>query len=148
MAGIFKQQYATRDARLVLIVLITSLCVFGGAGCSVGNHNLEADQSFGFSQEIVPVRYLEIKSPNLQTTDHFHPNEIPAIRIQSSGRVEGLLIIESETNKFVRGKKLELSQGKPFYQPLINLKPGCYIAYIRGRGVSHNTSCRFAVLEE
>lgn len=148
MAGIFKQQYATRDAGYVLIALIVALGVFGGAGCNVENDNLEADANFRFTEEIVPVRYLEIKSPDLQPTYHFHPNEIPAIRIHSSGRVEGLLIIESETNKFVRGKKLDLSQGKLFYQPLLNLKPGDYTAYIRGQGVTHNNSCKFAVLED
>jgi len=148
MAGIYRQQYATRDAGYLLIALIVALGVFGGAGCSVENDNLQAHANFRFAEEIVPVRYLEIKSPDLQATYHFHPNEIPALRIHSSGRVEGLLIIESETKKFVRGKKLDLSRGKLFYEPLLNLKPGDYIAYIRGKGVTHNNSCRFAVLED
>ncbi|MHC4436644.1 MAG: hypothetical protein ACYS3S_04745 [Planctomycetota bacterium] len=148
MAGIFKQQCAIRDTDYVLIALIVALVIFGGWGCNVENNNPEAYENFRFAKEIVPVRYLEIKSPNLQAADHFHPNEIPAIRIQSSGRVEGLLIIESETNKFVRGKKLELSRGKLFYQPLLSLSPGDYTAYIRGQGVTNRTSCRFAVLED
>ncbi len=148
MAGIFRQQYATRDAGSVLITLIVALGVFGGAGCNIENDNLQADEDFRFAEEIVPVRYLEIKSPDLQAAYHFHPDEIPALRIHSSGRVEGLLIIESETKKFVRGKKLDLSRGELFYQPLLNLKPGDYTAYIRGQGVIHNTSCRFVVLED
>lgn len=148
MSGIFKKQCTTREVGYVLLALIVALGVFGGAGCNVGNNNPEANEYFRFSQEIVPVRYLEIKSPDLQPTDHFHPNEIPAIRIQSSGRVEGLLIIESGTNKFVRGKKLELSCGKLFYQPLLNLNPGDYTAYIRGQGLTNHTSCRFAILED
>lgn len=148
MASIFKQQCATRDTDYVLIALIVALGVLGGAGCSVENDNLEAVENFRFAEEIVPVRYMEIKSPDLQSTDHFHPDEIPAIRIHSYGRVEGLLIIESDTNKFVRGKKLELSRGKLFYQPLLNLKPGDYTAYIQGQGVTHNNFCRFTVLED
>ena len=148
MAGIYKQQYATRNAGSVLIALIVALGVFGGWGCSVENDNLVADDNFRFAEEIVPVCYREIKSPDLQATDHFHPDEIPALRIHSFGKVGGLLIIESETNKFVRGKKLELYPGKLFYQPLLNLKPGGYIAYIRGKGVTHNNSCRFIVLED
>ncbi len=148
MAGIFKQEYATKDGGCVLIFLIVALGIFGGAGCSVENDNLEADENFRFFEEIVPVRYLDIKKPDLQPTDHFHPDEIPALRIHSFGQVGGLLIVESETNKFVRGKKLELSPGKLFYQPLPNLKPGGYIAYIRGRGVKHNNYCRFIVFED
>lgn len=148
MAGIFKQEYATKDGGCVLIFLIVALGIFIGAGCSVENDNLGADENFIFSEEIVPVRYMDIKSPDLQATDHFHPNEIPALRIHSFGEVGGLLIVESETNKFVRGKKLDLSPGKLFYQPLLNLKHGGYIAYIRGRGVTHNNYCRFIVLED
>lgn len=148
MAGIFKQKYATEDGGCVLIALIVVLVIFSGAGCSIENDALEADENFGFYEEIVPVRYMDIKSRDLQPADHFHPNEIPALRIHSFGQVGGLLIIESETNKFVRGKKLELSPGKLFYQPLLNLKPGGYIAYIRGRGVTHNNYCRFIVLED
>jgi hypothetical protein len=148
MTGIFRQQYATRDIGSFLFVLIVALGVFGEWGCNVENGNLETDENFRFAKEIFPVRYMEIKCPDLQPADHFHPNEIPAIRIQSSGRVEGLLIIESETNKFVRGKKLELSRGKLFYQPLLSLSPGDYTAYIRGQGVTNHTACRFTVLEE
>jgi hypothetical protein len=148
MSGIFKQKYATRNGGCVLIALIAVLVIFGGAGCGFENDNLEADENLSCSEEIVPVRYMDIKSPDLQATDHFHPDEIPALRIHSFGEVGGLLIIESETNKFVRGKKLELSPGKLFYQPLLNLKPGGYIAYIRGRGVTHNNYCRFIVLED
>lgn len=148
MSGICKQQYATRDTGSVLIALIVALSVFSGAGCNIEKDNFEADEDFRFAEEIVPVRYREIKSPDLQATHYFHPDEIPALRIHSSGRVEGLLIIESETKKFVRGKKLDLSRGEIFYQPLLNLKPGDYIAYIRGKGVTHNNPCRFAVLED
>jgi hypothetical protein len=148
MAGIFKQKYATRDGGYLFIALVATLSIFGGAGCSVENDNLEADENLRFADEIVPVRYMDIKSPDLQPTDHFHPDEIPALRIHSFGEVGGLLIVESETNKFVRGKKLEISPGKLFYQPLLHLKPGGYIAYIRGRGVAHNNYCRFIVLED
>lgn len=148
MAGIFKQQCAIKHGGYLLIAMIVALVIFGGAGCGVENDNLEVDGNFSFSEEIVPVRYMDIKSPDLQPADHFHPYEIPALRIHSFGQVGGLLIIESETNRFVRGKKLELSPGRLFYQPLLNLKPGGYIAYIRGRGVTHNNYCRFIILED
>lgn len=148
MTGFSRKKYATKDGACVLIVLIVVLAVFGGSGCGIENDNLETDEKFGFDEEIVPVRYMDIKSRDLQPADHFHPDEIPALRIHSFGEVGGLLIIESETNRFVRGKKLDLSPGKLFYQPLLNLKPGGYIAYIRGRGVSRNNYCRFIVLED
>ncbi len=148
MAGFSRKKYATKDGDYVLIVLIVVLAVFGGSGCGIENDNLEADENLRFYEEIVPVRYMDIKSPDLQPADHFHPNEIPALRIHSFGQVGGLLIVESETNKFIRGKKLDLSPGKLFYQPLLNLKPGGYIAYIRGRGVTYNNYCRFIVLED
>ena len=147
MASIFKQQYATRNASSVLIVLIVALGIFGEWGCNLENDNLETAKNFRFAEEIVPVRYMEIKSPDLQATYHFHPNEIPAIRIQSFGKVGGLLVIGYGTNKIVRGKQLELRPCELFYQPLPHLRPGDYIAYIRGQGVKH-TSCRFTVFED
>lgn len=148
MAGIFKHQCATKEGGYLLIVLIVALSVFGGTWCSIENDNLEADEYFRFDKEIAPMRYMDIKSPDLQPTEHFHPNEIPALRIHSFGEVGGLLIVESETNKFVHGKKLDLSPGKLFYQPLLDLKPGGYIAYIRDRGDSRNNDCLFMVLED
>lgn len=143
----FHRTKATTESNFVFTGLITVLFTLGGLGCNVENDNFKAGESIKITQEIATVRYMDIKKPGLEATLYFHPNEIPALRIQSSGRVDSLLVINTDTQKIIRGEILDLRPGKLFYQPLLKLKAGDYIAYIHGKGVAHNTFCKFTVLD-
>jgi hypothetical protein len=123
------------------------LCSFSGLSCRFEDSAGQGLPSHPFRKAVVPVRYLETNSLNLQPTEIFHPGETPAVRIQSRSSVHGLLVIHHEGKRIVRGEELDLYPGKIFCQPFPDLAPGTYTAHIRTSPHSEENSCEFTVLE-
>ena len=127
---------------------VVTLCALSGLSCSLKDSVIGECPSHQLMKEVVPVRYLQINTPDLQPTEVFHPGEIPAVRIQSRSNVYGLLVIDNERKKIARGIELDLYPGRVFCQPFPYMTPGTYTAYIRTSGHSKEKSCSFTVLED
>ena len=127
---------------------VVTLCALFGPSCSLKDSVIGECPSHPLMNEVVPVRYLQINTPDLQPTEVFRPGEIPAVRIQSRSNVYGLLVIDNERKKIARGIELDLYPGRIFCQPFPDISPGTYTAYIRTSGLSKEKSCSFTVLEE
>lgn len=144
----FSCHHCLLSALLVIAAIITSGCR------ELDTFLLEDKLSSHFSEEIIPVRYMQIRDPDLRPCDRFRADEVPAVRIQCIDTVDTLYLIEHETLKMTYKYQLDLKPNQIFYQPFPGILPGTYTAYLqranKGPGpldLKHS-ACKFTVLRQ
>ena len=128
-------------------LFLVILSFFSGPGCNLEKFVTEGDSNPNFTKPLVPVRYMQINTPDLKPVYNFRPGEIPAIRVQCHTTVQGLLVMHKEGNRIVQGRQLDLQPGKILYQPFPELVPGTYTASILTTENSKQNSCDFSILD-
>lgn len=136
------------SALLAIAAIITSGCR------ELDSYLLEDEVRQQFPEEIIPVRYMQIRDPDLRPCDRFRAGETPAVRIQCIDTVDTLYLIEHETLKMAYKNQLDLKPNQIFYQPFPGILPGTYTAYLqranKGPGpldLKHS-ACKFTVLDK